>query len=136
MAQPITATVVTRTFDRVSLAHVKTPDGPKEAGRVYVRDELDYGYWYVWGLLVKPAYRRQGIGRQLMDEIIGLYGYDRIELIPAREGLPDAGDALTRDQLIGWYQRLGFTIGPSANTEREPRPSDERRMYRQGARGI
>jgi ribosomal protein S18 acetylase RimI-like enzyme len=133
MAAPIAATVTTRTFDRVSIAYVKTPDGPKEAGRVYCRDELDYGYWYVWGLLVKPAYRRQGIGRQLMDEIIGLYGYDRLELIPGREG-DEAG--MDTDQLIAWYTRLGFTIGPSANTEREPRPSDERRMYRKGARGI
>jgi ribosomal protein S18 acetylase RimI-like enzyme len=135
MAAPIAATITSRTFDRVSIAYVKTASGPSEAGRVYVRDELDYGYWYVWGLLVKPPYRRQGIGRQLMDEIIGLYGYDRMELIP---GMDKASfrDGMDTDHLIAWYMRLGFAIGPSANTEREPRPSDERRMFRKGARGI
>jgi ribosomal protein S18 acetylase RimI-like enzyme len=103
-----------------------------EAGRVYVRDELDHGYQYVWGMRVAPGYRRQGIATQLMDEIITMYGFDRLELIPAREG----EDGMTSEQLSAWYARFGFKAGPSANTDREPRPSDERRMFRAGARGI
>lgn len=132
MAQPITATVVTRTFDRVSIAYVKRHGQQIEAGRCYVRDQLDHGYWYLWGMKVEPEYRRQGIGTQLMNEVIALYQWDRIELIPAREG----EDGMTSDQLSAWYGRFGFETGPSANTERPPRPSDERRMYRTGARGV
>lgn len=133
MARPITVSIETRTFDRVSVAYTQTPAGPVETGRVYVRDQLDSGYWYVWGLYVRPGYRRQGIGRQIMDEVISVYGFDRLELIPAREADEDGLDS---DQLTAWYQQMGFKTGPSANTSRKPRPSDDRRMYRTGARGV
>lgn len=131
----IIATIDTRTYDRVSTAYVKTPEGPAEAGRVFARDALDNGYWYIHGLYVKPGYRQQGIARQLMDEVIRFYGFDRLELICA--DVPDADPKrLGGDDLAAWYQRLGFVFGPSANTSRMPRVSDSRRMYRKGARGI
>lgn len=132
MTRPIAATIATRAHDRVSIAYLKQAGQQAEAGRVYVRDQMEHGYWYVWGLVVKPEYRRQGIGTQLMQEVIDLYQWDRIELIPARDG----EDGMTSEQLSAWYARFGFKTGPSANTERPPRPSDERRMYRNGPRTV
>lgn len=130
--KPITAQVVTRTFDRVSIAYVPGADNQQhEAGRIYVRDELDYGYWYVFGLVVYPQYRGKGIARALMEEVIETYGYDRLELIHAA-----TGDGMTTEQLRDWYVRLGFEVGPSANQKRGPRVSDTRRMARPGIRGI
>lgn len=124
------ATIVSRTFDVVHIAYVKGEGGAVEAGRVYVRDELDHGYWYIHGLIVKQAYREQGIGRQLMADVLAAYPVERIELVPSVE---DA-TGMTYEVLEAWYRRLGFRPGPSANAARRPRESDARRMFRAGVR--
>jgi GNAT superfamily N-acetyltransferase len=83
------------------------------------------GYGYLRRMHVDPAYRRHGGGRALLTAVVEYFGHIiRLELI-----VSDHSDvslaALTR-----FYDRAGFRYGPSADTSREPRSSDIRRMFR------
>jgi ribosomal protein S18 acetylase RimI-like enzyme len=122
----VPATVHLETFEKTR-ATIAAVDG-SVVGSVMVTDMLNHAipYWYIYQLQVKRAWRGQGIARQVMEEVIRVYGSDRLELVCRRDG-----DGLTEAQLAAFYQRLGFQSGPSASGIAHP--SDDRRMYRNPA---
>jgi ribosomal protein S18 acetylase RimI-like enzyme len=64
-------------------------------------------YLVLYELFVARAFRRQGIGSELIQHAEALAierGYKQILVRPE-----PLSDEMTREQLIAWYERLGFT---------------------------
>jgi len=61
---------------------------------------------FVSDLYVKPEYRRQGVGSKVMRDITDYA--DRVGLPLVL--IPEPDEGITRNQLIGFYKKFGFTI--------------------------
>ena len=117
----IVAVENTNRYDELKTAEFTAYDeGNHAIGGVDVR-VTSHGYGYVHKLHVDEAHSREGIARALLNAVLIRCGDLRLE------GVIAEGDA----HMAAFYQSFGAQYGPSAWTDREPRESDSRRMYRE-----
>lgn len=88
-------------------------------GEVFARIDPNEDYINVQNLFVAPEHRENGVGRSLMEEVIGTYGKDRELRLRARPGHITQGSPEQSD-LINFYSSLGFETYDEEGAMRRP----------------
>lgn len=79
-------------------------------GRPQVYLDRQPGYFRILNLFVPVACRRAGMATRLMREILSLTGMSKLPVYV--DAVPFGGEAMTQEELFGFYRPLGFERVP------------------------